>query len=250
MKNIRLESSLELAICSTPFLGGSARQQPSSSHFNFQPPLLGAQYGTTSTLEKGVLIGLLWLHHPHVHVAPIDHYCSPFSTTSFTAMDKIFMMLHIQSCREQSLMHQCKEVWIVLSCTNCDGCTSRDKMEPAASLLHHLSTPFYVIDECLAKDIGVTSSWKAAKASHDIVVLSERRSWNRTSSTVIFFKLIPEVWAGRKLLCGGGWHGSPFAQPPPPPPWSPCREGGLGWGCPSCRAGGGGGSDPNIHGSK
>ena len=57
---------------------------------------------------------------------------------------------------------------------------------------------------------------------------------------------------GREENCfaGGGWHGSPFAQPPPPLPWSPCREGGLGWGCPTCRAGGGGGrgggSDPNI----
>ena len=45
-------------------------------------------------------------------------------------------------------------------------------------------------------------------------------------------------------FAGGGWHGSPFAQPPPPPPWSPCREGGLGWGCPTCRARGGGGRGP------
>ena len=46
---------------------------------------------------------------------------------------------------------------------------------------------------------------------------------------------------GKKIaLRGGGWHGSPFLQPPPPPPWSPCREGGVGWGCPTCRAGGGG----------
>ena len=50
---------------------------------------------------------------------------------------------------------------------------------------------------------------------------------------------------GKKIaLRGGGWHGSPFAQPPPPPPWSPCREGGLGWGCPTCCAGGGGGGRP------
>ena len=48
--------------------------------------------------------------------------------------------------------------------------------------------------------------------------------------------------AGGEENCfaGGGWHGSPFAQPPPPPPWSPCREGGLGWRCPTCRDGGGG----------
>ena len=52
--------------------------------------------------------------------------------------------------------------------------------------------------------------------------------------------------AGRKLLVGGGWHGSPFAQPPPPPPWSPCREGGVGWGCPTCRAGGVGGPTPTY----
>ena len=46
---------------------------------------------------------------------------------------------------------------------------------------------------------------------------------------------------GREENCfAGGWHRSPFAQPPPPPPWSPCGEGGLGWGCPTCRAGGGG----------
>ena len=52
--------------------------------------------------------------------------------------------------------------------------------------------------------------------------------------------------AGRKLLCGGGWHGSPFARPPPPP-WSPCREGGLGRGCPTCRAvGGRGGLTPTY----
>ena len=51
---------------------------------------------------------------------------------------------------------------------------------------------------------------------------------------------------GREENCfaggGGGWHGSPFAQLPPR---------GLGWGCPTCRAWeGGGGSDPNTHGSK
>ena len=73
-----------------------------------------------------------------------------------------------------------------------------------------------------------------------------------THTDPIFPSGDPPSMAGRKLLCGGGggWHGSPFAQPPPPPPWSPCREGGLGWGCPTCRAGGGGGSDPNMHGSK
>ena len=51
------------------------------------------------------------------------------------------------------------------------------------------------------------------------------------------------IQGGKKIALrgGGGWHRSPFAQPPPPPPWSPCREGGLGWGCPTCRAGGGGG---------
>ena len=60
--------------------------------------------------------------------------------------------------------------------------------------------------------------------------------------------------AGRKLLCGGGgWYGSPFAQRPPPPPWSPCREGGLGWGWATYRAKGGGGTptymaqnDPHV----
>ena len=46
---------------------------------------------------------------------------------------------------------------------------------------------------------------------------------------------------------GGGVARKPICPTPPPPPWSPCREGGLGWGCPTCRAGGG---DPNIHGSK
>ena len=55
------------------------------------------------------------------------------------------------------------------------------------------------------------------------------------------------VQGGKKIaLRGRGWHGSPFAQPPPPPPWSPCREGGLGWGCSTCRAGGGGGPTPTY----
>ena len=56
---------------------------------------------------------------------------------------------------------------------------------------------------------------------------------------------------GKKIpLRGGDGTEAHLPNPPPPPPWSPCREGGLGWGCPTCRAGGGGGSDPNIHGSK
>ena len=47
--------------------------------------------------------------------------------------------------------------------------------------------------------------------------------------------------AGRKLLCGGdGTEAHLPNPPPPPPPWSLCREGGLGWRCPTCRDGGGG----------
>ena len=55
---------------------------------------------------------------------------------------------------------------------------------------------------------------------------------------------------GREENCfpgGGGGDGTEahFSNPSPPP-WSPCREGGLGWGCPSCRAGGGGGPTPTY----
>ena len=58
----------------------------------------------------------------------------------------------------------------------------------------------------------------------------------------------PPVPARREENCfaGRGWHGSPFAQTPAPPPWSPCREGGLGWRCPTCHAGGGGGPTPTY----
>ena len=58
----------------------------------------------------------------------------------------------------------------------------------------------------------------------------------------VVLRVVTGTLGGKKIALrgGGGWHGSPFAQPPPPPPWSPCREGGLGWGCPTCRAGGGG----------
>ena len=50
---------------------------------------------------------------------------------------------------------------------------------------------------------------------------------------------------------GGGMARKPICPTPPPPPWPPCREGGFGPGCPTCRAGGGGGaSTPNICGSK
>ena len=61
--------------------------------------------------------------------------------------------------------------------------------------------------------------------------------------------------AGRKLLWGGGEMARKPICPTRPPPWSPCREGGLGQGCPTCCArGGGGGStltymaqnDPHI----
>ena len=49
-------------------------------------------------------------------------------------------------------------------------------------------------------------------------------------------------------FAGGGGDGTEahLPNPPPPPPWSPCREGGLGWGCPTCRAGGGGGPTPTY----
>ena len=47
---------------------------------------------------------------------------------------------------------------------------------------------------------------------------------------------------GKKIaLRGGDGTEAHLPNPPLPPPWSPCREGGLGWGCPACRAGGGGG---------
>ena len=48
---------------------------------------------------------------------------------------------------------------------------------------------------------------------------------------------------------GGGMARKPICPtPPPPPPWAPCREGGLGWRCPTCRAraGGGGGPTPTY----
>ena len=59
-------------------------------------------------------------------------------------------------------------------------------------------------------------------------------------------------WAGRKLFCagGGGVTRKPIF-PTPPPSLLGRRDGrgGSGRGCPTCRAGGGGGQ-PNIYGSK
>ena len=57
---------------------------------------------------------------------------------------------------------------------------------------------------------------------------------------------------GKKIALrgGGGWHGSPFAQPPPSPSLVTVPGGGFGLGLPYLSCGGGGGSDPNIHGSK
>ena len=58
-------------------------------------------------------------------------------------------------------------------------------------------------------------------------------------------------WAGRKLLCGGGGGDTEAHFPNPPPSLLGRRDGrgGSGQGCPNCRAGGGG-SQPNIYGSK
>ena len=55
--------------------------------------------------------------------------------------------------------------------------------------------------------------------------------------------------AGRKLFCGGGGGGDTEAHFPNPPPRLLGRRdgrGGSGRGCPTCRAGGGGGGQPNI----
>ena len=53
---------------------------------------------------------------------------------------------------------------------------------------------------------------------------------------------------GKKIALreGGGMARKPICPTPPPPPWSPCWEGGLGWGCPTCRAGGEGGPTPTY----
>ena len=96
--------------------------------------------------------------------------------------------------------------------------------------------------------------WGAVVRASIIIVLEALGEWEvGTSMRALGGGCQPEMPLGREENCfaGGGWHGSPFAQPPPSPPWSLCREGGLGWRCPTCRAGGGGGgSDPNIQGSK
>ena len=53
---------------------------------------------------------------------------------------------------------------------------------------------------------------------------------------------------GKKIaLRGGDGTEAHLPTPPPPPPWSPCREGGLGWHCPTCRDGGGGGGPTPIY---
>ena len=54
--------------------------------------------------------------------------------------------------------------------------------------------------------------------------------------TTTLFRREENCFAG-----GGDGTEAHLPNPPPPPPWSPCREGGLGSGCPTCRAGGGGG---------
>ena len=53
--------------------------------------------------------------------------------------------------------------------------------------------------------------------------------------------------AGRKLLCrGGGWHGSPFLQPPPSPSLVAVPGGGCGLGLPNLPCQGGGGPTPTY----
>ena len=49
-------------------------------------------------------------------------------------------------------------------------------------------------------------------------------------------------WREENCFAGGGWHGSPFAQPPPSPSLVAVLGGGFGLGLPylPCRGGGGG----------
>ena len=56
--------------------------------------------------------------------------------------------------------------------------------------------------------------------------------------------------AGRKLLCRGGMARKPICPTPPSPSLVAVPGGGFGLGLPYLPCRGGGGSDPNIHGSK
>ena len=59
-----------------------------------------------------------------------------------------------------------------------------------------------------------------------------------------------ELWAGRKLLCGGGGDGTEAHLPNPPLPLLGRRAGRGVWAGAALPAVPGGGSNPNIHGSK
>ena len=129
---------------------------------------------------------------------------------------------------------------LVLVCAACHGSRSCDQVHlpPQVHYVPLSRAPSPVA--FLRRATTMAACFAGSRLPREGLLLLCWRESPRTSRADSTGRARP--WQGGKKIALRGGDGTEayLPNPPPPPPWSPCREGGLGWHCPTCRAGGGG----------